>query len=294
MIPPATPAVSHVGVRQEVVMCRWLAYSGSPVNLEDLLYKPENSLVVQSRHSQLGAEPTNGDGFGVGWYGGLDTPGLFHSTLPAWNDRNLRELAAHASAGRVFAHIRASTGSAVQETNCHPFRHGTWLWMHNGALADFALVKRDLVLAVAPELFPEIEGSTDSEVFFHLALTFGLEQDPPAALARAVALIEETGHRHGVDLPIQMTVATTDGDTTWAFRYSSVGRSRSLFHSTDVGVLKEQYPDHPVLHDLSDESRLVVSEPLGSLRGAWQEVPESTCVVVRGASIEMMPFEPRG
>ena len=67
-------------------MCRWLAYSGSPVLLEDLLYKPENSLVVQSKHSQMGATTTNGDGFGVGWYGAYDTPGLFRSTEPAWND----------------------------------------------------------------------------------------------------------------------------------------------------------------------------------------------------------------
>ena len=77
-------------------MCRWLAYSGSPVLLEDLLYKPENSLVVQSKHSQMGATTTNGDGFGVGWYGAYETPGLFRSTEPAWNDLNLRELCAHA------------------------------------------------------------------------------------------------------------------------------------------------------------------------------------------------------
>ena len=195
-------------------MCRWLAYSGSPVLIEDLLYKPENSLVVQSKHSRLGVETTNGDGFGVGWYGPRETPGIYHSAEPAWNDRNLRELSAQASARRVFAHIRASTGSAVQQTNCHPFRHDQWLWMHNGAIFEFPLVKRDLTLAVAPELFPLIQGSTDSELFFYLALTFGLEKDPPAAVARAVALIEETGHRHGVEHPIQMTVATTDGDTT--------------------------------------------------------------------------------
>ncbi|HEX6249383.1 MAG TPA: class II glutamine amidotransferase [Nocardioidaceae bacterium] len=274
-------------------MCRWLAYSGSALNLEDLLYKPENSLVVQSRHSRLGAETTNGDGFGVGWYGALDTPGLFHSTSPAWNDRNLRELAANAVAGRVFAHIRASTGSAVQETNCHPFRHGRWLWMHNGVLTDFPRVKRDLVLAVDPDLFPRIEGSTDSEVFFYLAVTFGLEHDPPAAVARAVGLIEETGRRHGIRFPIQMTVATTDGETTWAFRYSSEGRSRSLFHSADVDVLKAQYPDHPVLHRLSDESRLVVSEPLGSLHGAWREVPESSCLVVHAGNEELLAFGPQ-
>ena len=273
-------------------MCRWLAYSGSPVLLHDLLFKPENSLVAQSRHSQLGVEPINGDGFGVGWHGAMETPGIYHSTEPAWNDRNLRELASHAVAGRVFAHIRASTGTAVQQTNCHPFRHGRWLWMHNGAIADFPSVKRDLALAVEPSLYPEIEGSTDSEIFFFLALTFGLQEDPPRAVARAVGLIEETAHRHGIKHPIQMTVATTDGETTWAFRYSSEGRSRSLFHSVDVSTLSRQYPDNPVLHQLSQDARLVVSEPLGDLRGAWREVPESTCLVVHGGSERLHEFTP--
>src|SRR5205807_7022867 len=103
-------------------MCRWLAYSGSPVPMEHLLYGTDHSLIVQSLHSQLGAEETNGDGFGVGWYGGKETPAVFRSTEPAWNDRNLRELSGHITSGGVFAHIRASTGSPVQQTNCHPFR----------------------------------------------------------------------------------------------------------------------------------------------------------------------------
>jgi predicted glutamine amidotransferase len=274
-------------------MCRWLAYSGSPVNLEDLLYKPTNSLVIQSKHSRMGAETTNGDGFGVGWYGALPEPGVFHSTEPAWNDRNLHELSAHAKSGRVFAHIRASTGPAVQQTNCHPFRRGRWLMMHNGFIGGLPRVRRDLALAVDPSLFPEIEGTTDTELLFHLALTHGLQDDPPAAMARAVGLVEEIGHRRGVQYPIQMTVATTDGDTTWAFRYSSKGQSRSLFHSTDVSALRELYPDNPLLHEVSDDARLIVSEPLGDLQGAWNEVPESTCVVVHGGGEELQPFTPK-
>ena len=106
-------------------MCRWLAYSGSPVLLEELLVKPAHSLIDQSKHSRLGATTTNGDGFGVGWYGTPDTPGVFHGTEPAWNDRNLRDIAAHISSPLIFAHIRAATGTPVQETNCHPFRHRT-------------------------------------------------------------------------------------------------------------------------------------------------------------------------
>jgi predicted glutamine amidotransferase len=273
-------------------MCRWLAYSGAPVLLEDLLYKPRNSLVVQSLHSQLGAETTNGDGFGVGWYGTREVPGVFRSIEPAWNDRNLRELAGQITSRRVLAHIRASTGSPVQQTNCHPFRHGRWLMMHNGYIGELSRVRRDLALAVDPSLFPEIEGTTDTELLFHLALTYGLEADPPAAMAQAVGLVEAIGRRRGVQFPIQMTVATTDGDTTWAFRYSSEGRSRSLFHSTDVSTLRDQYPDNPVLHELSEDARLIVSEPLGDLHGAWREVPESTCVVVHGGREELRPFVP--
>jgi predicted glutamine amidotransferase len=273
-------------------MCRWLAYSGAPVLLEDLLYKPQNSLVVQSLHSQLGAETTNGDGFGVGWYGSRGTPGVFRSTEPAWNDRNLKELAGQFTSGRVIAHIRASTGSPVQQTNCHPFRHGRWLMAHNGYIGGLHLVRRDLALAVDPSLFPDIEGTTDTELLFHLALTLGLEDDPPNAMARAVGLVEAIGRRRGVRYPIQMTVVTTDGDAMWAFRYSSEGSSRSLFHSTDVSTLQAQYPDNPILHGLSEDARLIVSEPLGDLRGAWREIPESTCVLVHGGREELRPFTP--
>ena len=273
-------------------MCRWLAYSGSPVLLEELLYKPKHSLIDQSLHSTMGAETTNGDGFGIGWYGVGDTPGTFHSIEPAWNERNLRDLAAHVRSEIVFAHIRASSGSPVQQTNCHPFRHGRWLWMHNGLIRDFHEVKRDLVLEVDPALYPAIEGSTDSEVFFFLAVTLGLEDDPPGAVEQAVGLIESIGRRHGVEHPIQMTVATTDGRSVWAFRYSSEGSSRSLFYSTRVDTLRAQHPEVAVLHEVSDESRLVVSEPLGDLAGAWNEVPESSYGVSGTVRTSFAPSRP--
>jgi glutamine amidotransferase len=237
-------------------MCRWLAYSGSPLLLEELLLKPAHSLIDQSLHSKLGATTTNGDGFGLGWYGAEETPGIFHSTDPAWNNHNLRELAQHLTSRLVFAHIRASTGTAVQRTNCHPFRYGRWLWMHNGAIREFRSVKRDLAFAVDPSLYPLIEGSTDTELFFYLALS-------------------------------------TDGNTLWSFRYSSERNSRSLFYSTDVETLRAQYPDHPVLHNLSAETRLVVSEPLGDLAGVWNELPEATCAIVQQGQDELRPFTPR-
>ena len=273
-------------------MCRWLAYSGSPVLIYDALYTPAHSLIDQSLHSRLGAEPTNGDGFGVGWYDDHDsTPGVFHSVEPAWNDQNLRELAGHVRSHLFFTHIRAAIGSPVQQTNCHPFRHGRWLFMHNGFIDQFATtLKRDLVLAVDESLYPEIKGGTDTETLFFLALTFGLEDDPPEAVAQAIGFVEECGHRHGVKYPFQGTIATSDGERLWGFRYSSEGKSRSLFFSRDIRTLRELYPERRILQDISDDARLILSEPIGDLPGAWNEVPEGSYGVVGKGDDQLRPF----
>jgi predicted glutamine amidotransferase len=274
-------------------MCRWLAYSGSPLLMTQVLYTPVHSLIDQSLHARLGAETTNGDGFGLGWYDSTSVPGIFRSIEPAWNDLNLRELAGHLTSPLFFAHVRAAVGSPVQQSNCHPFRHGHWLFMHNGYIESFATIKRDLVLAIDPSLYPEIAGSADSEVLFYLALTFGLNDDPPGALARAIGLVEEFGHARGIRYPFQGCVATTDGETVWAVRYSSGGRSRSLFFSRDIRTVREECPGEDVLSMAPDDARLVVSEPLGDLPGAWLEIPEATYGVVNREEQRLMPFSPQ-
>ncbi|HVN12482.1 MAG TPA: class II glutamine amidotransferase [Kineosporiaceae bacterium] len=286
-------------------MCRWLAYSGTPILLEELLYQREHSLIDQSMHSRMGVETTNGDGFGVGWYSveGMaptvrtthdpGTPVVFHGIGPAWNDRNLHELARSTPSGHFLAHIRASTGTAVQQTNCHPFRHDRWLWVHNGAIRNFEEIKRDLVLAVDPDLYPSIAGSTDSELMFYLALTFGLREDPIAAVERMVGFVEATGRQHGVEYPMQMTVGTTDGERLFGFRYSSEGKSRTLFFSTAITTLRFMYPENEIFQKLSDETRIIVSEPLGGVVGAWNPVPESTYLIVEKGDDTVGRFQPR-
>jgi len=276
------------------MMCRWLTYSGSPILLEELLYKTEHSLIDQSLHARLGVETTNGDGFGVGWYGAnTGTPAVFRSVEPAWNDRNLREVAGYVESPLFLAHIRASTGTPVQQTNCHPFRYGRWLWVHNGMVRDFPRLKRDLALAVDESLYTSIEGSTDSELLFYLALTLGLEDDPPGAVERMIGLVEKSGRLHGTEHPLQMTIATSNGRSVWAFRYSSERRSRSLYFSTDMRTVREMYPERPRLQEVSDETRIIVSEPLVELAGAWNEVPESSYGVVQEGEDELRPLRPR-
>jgi predicted glutamine amidotransferase len=276
-------------------MCRWNAYFGEPLLIDDLLYRTQHGLIDESLHSRMGAETTNGDGFGLGWYtaDNRDSPARYRSVSPAWNDANLRDLAAHIESPLFLAHIRAAVGSPVQQTNCHPFRHGRWLFVHNGLLAGFREMRRDLVLAVDPSLFEGIAGSADSELLFYLALTLGLEQDPLGALERAIGVVEKTGEAHGIEHPFQGTVGFTDGEQLWAVRYSSANQSRTLFVSHDVSAVRALHPDNPRLQELSDETRLIVSEPLVDLSGAWQEVPEATALVVRPGSHEQLPFQPQ-
>jgi predicted glutamine amidotransferase len=153
-------------------------------------------------------------------------------------------------------------------------------------------MKRDLMMAVDPSLFAEIEGSTDTETLFFLALTFGLQEDPPNAVARAVGLVEEVGRRHGIEYPVRMTVAASDGESIWVFRYSSEKSTDSLYYSTDLAQLRQLHPDLEILTKLGAETRLIVSEPLRDLPGAWNEVPEGSWGVVRPGEDEIQPFRP--
>ena len=274
-------------------MCRWMGWLGQPVQIGELLFESQHGIIEQSLHSRMGAEPTNGDGFGLGWYGGVNGPARYRGVSPAWSDANLRDLAAHVESPLFLTHVRAAIGSPVQQTNCHPFRRGNWLFVHNGFIDGFHELRRDLMLAVDPELFGEIEGSTDTEVVFHLALTLGLTDDPVAALERTVGVIEAAARSRGVADPVQATFGVADGNSIWAVRYASDGHARSLFASADVDAVQRLYPDNSRLRRLSPDDRLIVSEPFSDLPGVWSEVPEATALTVRrGGTLEQRPFRP--
>jgi glutamine amidotransferase len=270
-------------------MCRWLSYIGNPVYLEEMIFEPDHSLIDQSLKSHHGAQTTNGDGFGIGWYGSRDAPGVYRSVQPAWNDGNLRDLAAQIQSGLFIAHVRATTGTAVQQSNCHPFRHGRWIFVHNGLIRGFPAVKRELATAVDPELYPMIEGTTDSEIMFHLALTFGLADDAVGAVERMAGFVERIGRGRGVEHPLNMTLGFSDGTRLLAVRYSSERSSRSLFTSRNIEAFREVLPR---LERLSNDTRAIVSEPLGRFTDFWQEVPESTAVAIEDGRVETRPFTP--
>jgi glutamine amidotransferase len=275
-------------------MCRWMAWLGQPILIDEIMFRTPHGIVDQSLHARMGAEPTNGDGVGVGWYGAGEGPGVYRSVAPAWSDANLRELASHIESELFIAHIRAAIGSPVQETNCHPFRHGRWLFVHNGYVAEFGALRRELMLRIDPALFPAVQGSTDTEVVFHLALTHGLEADPIAALEATVGVIEETAAELGVAAPVQATFGVSDGTCLWAVRHASEGPARSLFASASVEAIQRLHPDNARFARLSPDDRLIVSEPFSDLPGVWREIQQGSALTVRrGGVLEQRAFRPR-
>ena len=275
-------------------MCRWLAYSGSPILMKEVLYGGTNSLVDQSLHSRLGAEPTNGDGFGVGWYGAPDTPGVFHSIEPAWNDSNLRELAGHISSPLFFTHIRAAIGSAVQQTNCHPFRHDRWLFMHNGYINE---LRHD---QTRPRYSPSTRRCTrDQGPGRHRgAVLPRADLRPggrPAGRRRAGDRARRRRRRAGTVCRIRSRAPSRPPTARASGRSGTRASTNRARCSTPPTFPRcaSYTPTEKELQEFSDDARLIVSEPLGDVAGVWNEVPESSWGVVGPDRAELRPFQPK-
>jgi predicted glutamine amidotransferase len=272
-------------------MCRWVGCLGSPIAPRELLHDPRRSLIEQSRRHAPNMEIPNGDGTGLGWYEHRAEPALFRSITAAWGDENLLELATEIRTPLFLAHVRAGTGTPVQRTNCHPFRYRNWLFVHNGYVGGYSRLRRDLLMAVRTDLFGNIAGSTDSELLFHLALTFGLTDDRIAGIARMAGFVEAIAAAADLGEPaLQMTVGISDGIRLYAARYASGPEVNTLFVNEDLQSIRMLYPDNEPLH-FGGDARVVVSEPSTDLPGLWREVPAGTALIV-GKDIEERAFEP--
>ncbi|EPJ49845.1 MAG: glutamine amidotransferase class-II domain protein [Osedax symbiont Rs2] len=211
-------------------MCRWLAYAGKEIFLEELIENPINSLIKQSLNASESKTAINGDGFGLGWYGRKETPGIYREILPAWADQNLLSLCQQISSGLFFAHVRASTGTFTSRANCHPFRFGHWMFMHNGQIAEYDKVRRDLENLIPDEYYIGREGTTDSEALFLALFAFGLNEDPIAAVSKLCNKVNQLMQNKGIKAAFRFTATLSDGQHIYAFRYSSDCRAPSLYY----------------------------------------------------------------
>ena len=244
-------------------MCRFLAYRGEPILLADLISTPAHSLVHQSLHAAEAKTETNGDGFGLGWYGERSNPGLYREIRPAWSDENLRSLCEQVRSRLFFAHVRASTGTSTTRANCHPFVHGERMFMHNGQIGGYQKLKRRIEAMIPDHLYDARGGTTDSEAIFLAALDAGLAEDPLAAMARTLRRVKRLMEESGIEEPLRFTAATTDGQDLFAYRWACDGKPPTLYwRETETALI-------------------VVSEPIDDRKADWAEVPKGCSLIAR-------------
>ncbi len=281
-------------------MCRWIAYVGEPIFMDRLVTKPAHSLVEQSMNAELQFRDdgslwtTNGDGFGVGWYGKLKKPGLFKDASPAWNDRNLHEICAQTETPLFFAHIRASTQGAVQRDNSHPFKYKNWLFQHNGTVENFKKIKRALHNDMDTEFYENIKGTTDSETCFYMALNYGLLDDPKEAFQKTLGRLKQAQEEAGLEEDLSFSASATDGKSVYTFRYSSpTATTKSQFFTKNMSLFEDIGGAQDAVEQ-PDTGVLVVSEPLlDRLSGEWEEVPEGSFMTIKDNHVELEGFRLR-
>ncbi|MGZ2382972.1 class II glutamine amidotransferase [Rhizobium leguminosarum] len=255
-------------------MCRWAAYRGDPLYLEELVSSPAHSLIEQSHCATRAKTATNGDGFGIAWYGDRPEPGRYRDILPAWSDCNLKSLARQIRSPLFLAHVRAATGGGTRRDNCHPFTHGIWSFMHNGQISGFERLRRPMEAMLDDDLFNARGGTTDSELMFLLALQFGLREAPIAAIAEMIGFIEDLAENTIGSVLLRFTAAFSDGKALYAVRYATDRRAPTLYASP-VG-----------------KGYCLVSEPLNDDGDAWAEIPNGSAVTVGVGGIDVADFRP--
>jgi len=272
-------------------MCRFLAYLGTPIIIDALIYQPKNSLVHQSFHAQEIKEPLNGDGFGVGWYVPSinKIPAVYTSPMPAWSDRNLRHLATKVSSPCIFSHVRAASTGSVSQLNCQPFQYENYLFMHNGEIRGFSQIKRNLRRSLSDETYEWIEGETDSEHFFALFLNRLLKKTKTSGvrilsdtLIETIDELEAIKTKHGVQQASSLNIVITDGSCLVGVRYISKGYEKippTLYYSSGKLCTCENGISHLELSSC-DKAVLIVSEKLTDYQDEWNEVPPNHLIEV--------------
>jgi glutamine amidotransferase len=254
-------------------MCRWIAYCGEKIALENYVTAPAHSLIEQSIRALEGAAGTNGDGFGLGWYGEHPEPGLYREVRPAWSDENLHHLCRHIRSHLFFAHVRASTGTPTTRPNCHPFACGNWMFMHNGQVGDWTPIRRKVEALIPDAFYSARVGTTDSEAVFLAILGAGAEQDPILATTRTLATLTRLVRESGTREPLRFTSALSDGRNLYGFRYVHNGDANTLYYREVDGNV------------------VMASEPLDSARDLWTAVPVGHILAARpGAPVRLQPF----
>ena len=247
-------------------MCRHLAYLGPAVAVADVLLAPRHSLLEQTwaPADMRGSGSVNADGFGFGWYDGPGDALRYRRAVPMWADGSLPDLARTVRTTALVAAARNGTvGMPVTETAVAPFRHGRWLFSHNGIVTGWPSSVERLAADLPTADLLRLEAPTDSALLWALALRRLLDDTPPEHVVEELTLAVARAAPGSL-----LNLLLSDGDVVVA---SAWGHSLSVLEESD--------------------RVLISSEPFGEENQGWEPVPDRHLVVATAAGVKTRPLE---
>jgi len=268
-------------------MCRFVIYIGNQRIIKNIVWLPEHSLIKQSFtqaytpgcQKNVRDHDINVDGFGIDWY---DTdkrtaPFIYKNTKPSWDDTNFLELSEYISTKLLFFHIRAikplCKDAILSEQNCHPFRYGNFMWMHNGTIPDWINYKRQIIIYIDEDIFKILKGNTDSEYMFALFLHYFKREngdDQTENIKNSLIRVLDYISTMLNGIPASMNIAVTNGNSIVCSRYinSEIEQPPSLYFSRD------------------DSNIIIASEPT-DFKKEWTLIKKNAMVVINNDTLNI-------
>ena len=224
-----------------------------------IVFGGTHTLVRQSYAPREMRGAHNADGYGVAWYH-EGHPIRIREARPLWHDAELEQLLASVHSNCMFAIVRnASPGIPVDRGEVAPLIYKRWSFALNGYVRKFrSHAMRTLRSTLPDELYGAIQGTSDTETLFMMAIT---EVWKGASMATALSTVAERAGSLGLRCRLNMVMS--DGESIAVSRTSNTEETNSLYvaHRTS----------------LAPGGTLVVSEPLDA-SGEWEEVPPYSVV----------------
>jgi glutamine amidotransferase len=253
-------------------MCRLVAYAGSPLPLDRLLFEGDHSLYRQSFEPlELLSGSVNVDGYGLAWFPSAGEAVRVAEARPLWHDQDLRPLLASLRYPVAIGAVRSATpGISTDRSAVSPFLRDGWAFTLNGFLRPFPGAARRLLHGrIHPERLDDLRSLSDTEALFLLFLSeMDRGTDPSSALVSAAEQALEVAGESGV--AAQLNLLASDGSRVLATRWSSAEPSNSLYLARES--------------ELAPEGTLLASEPLDRSEGErWEPIPHGSLVEMDAA-----------
>jgi len=166
------------------------------------------------------------------------------------------------------------------------------MFMHNGGIADFHLIKRRLQAELSDDLYNVVQGNTDSECAF--ALLLSKLPDPKAksfttrtlqrAMLDTIATLNQYAEEAGITEPSLMNFCVTDGESIIATRYISSrhDEAASLWFSSGTTFSEYAEGGHYKMTkaDKRENIIMIASEPLTFEKADWMEIRTNNMAVI--------------